>query len=193
MAWRRSGDKPLSEPMMVNLLTNICVTRPQWVKWQSHLPGTNELTDGSINAWQTLLLSTKIVKLVILIKSNKVCNLLFVMMNGMQLDMFKLCLHQTWLVIGFQWKGIIKQWRCPFPSRGYINHLSLTDWTWLFPMTWVIALSRGKLHKLYTCKKSIRLSTQNGVDVYQCLLRIFTSQCLWGQWLANSSSHVFHR
>ena len=32
MAWRRPGDKPLSEPMMVNLLTHICVTRPQWVK-----------------------------------------------------------------------------------------------------------------------------------------------------------------
>ena len=32
MAWRRPGDKPLSETMMVNLLTHICVTRPQWVK-----------------------------------------------------------------------------------------------------------------------------------------------------------------
>ena len=32
MAWRRTGDKPLSEPMMVSLLTHICVTRPQWVK-----------------------------------------------------------------------------------------------------------------------------------------------------------------
>ena len=31
MAWRRPGDKSLSEPMMVNLLTHICVTRPQWV------------------------------------------------------------------------------------------------------------------------------------------------------------------
>ena len=31
MAWRRSGDKPLSEPMMVSLLTHIYVTRPQWV------------------------------------------------------------------------------------------------------------------------------------------------------------------
>ena len=31
MAWRRSGDKPLSEPMMVSLLTHICVARPQWV------------------------------------------------------------------------------------------------------------------------------------------------------------------
>ena len=33
MAWRRPGNKPLSEPMMVNLLTHICVTWPQWVKW----------------------------------------------------------------------------------------------------------------------------------------------------------------
>ena len=31
MAWRRPGNKPLSEPMMVSLLTHICVTRPQWV------------------------------------------------------------------------------------------------------------------------------------------------------------------
>ena len=31
MAWRRPGDKPLSEPMMVSLLTHRSVTRPQWV------------------------------------------------------------------------------------------------------------------------------------------------------------------
>ena len=31
MAWRRSGDKSLSEPMMISLPTHICVTRPQWV------------------------------------------------------------------------------------------------------------------------------------------------------------------
>ena len=31
MAWRRPADKPLSKPMMVSLLTHICVTRPQWV------------------------------------------------------------------------------------------------------------------------------------------------------------------
>ena len=35
MAWRRSGGKPLSEPMMVILLTHIC--RPQWV----NSPGQN--------------------------------------------------------------------------------------------------------------------------------------------------------
>ena len=29
MAWRRPGNKPLSEPMMIISLTHICVTRPQ--------------------------------------------------------------------------------------------------------------------------------------------------------------------
>ena len=46
MAWRRPGDKPLSEPMMVSLLTHICVNRPQWVKaeciWGRTLQGTFE-------------------------------------------------------------------------------------------------------------------------------------------------------
>ena len=32
MAWCRPGDKPLSDPMMVKLLTHIVVTWPQWVK-----------------------------------------------------------------------------------------------------------------------------------------------------------------
>ena len=31
MAWRRPGDKPLSEPMMVSLPTHICVIWSQWV------------------------------------------------------------------------------------------------------------------------------------------------------------------
>ena len=34
MDWRRPGDKPLSEPIMVSSLTHICVTRPQWVNRQ---------------------------------------------------------------------------------------------------------------------------------------------------------------
>ena len=29
MAWRRPGNKPLSEPMMVRSLTHICITQPQ--------------------------------------------------------------------------------------------------------------------------------------------------------------------
>ena len=43
MAWRRPGDKPLSEPMMARLLTHICVTRPQWVKTLK-----NNVGDGRI-------------------------------------------------------------------------------------------------------------------------------------------------
>ena len=31
MAWCQPGDKPLSETMMVSLMTHICVTRPEWV------------------------------------------------------------------------------------------------------------------------------------------------------------------
>ena len=34
MAWRRPGDKPLSEPMIFSWLTLVCVTQPQWVKWK---------------------------------------------------------------------------------------------------------------------------------------------------------------
>ena len=32
MAWRRPGDKALSEPMVAELLTHVCVIRSQWVK-----------------------------------------------------------------------------------------------------------------------------------------------------------------
>ena len=39
MAWHLPGDKPLSESMIVSLLTHIRVTRPQWVKSKSRLSG----------------------------------------------------------------------------------------------------------------------------------------------------------
>ena len=32
MAWRPTGDKPSSGPMIITLLTHVCVTRPQWLK-----------------------------------------------------------------------------------------------------------------------------------------------------------------
>ena len=52
MAWHRPGDKPLSETMMVNLLTHISVTRPQWVKlieaeWPMYI--SNLAINGSDN------------------------------------------------------------------------------------------------------------------------------------------------
>ena len=36
MTWHRPGDKPLSEPIMVTLLTYVCVTRHQRVKHKIH-------------------------------------------------------------------------------------------------------------------------------------------------------------
>ena len=44
MAWRRPGDKSLSEPMMVRLPTHICVPRSQWVKQLRHLCPLDDLT-----------------------------------------------------------------------------------------------------------------------------------------------------
>ena len=49
MAWRRSGNKPLSGTMMVSLLTHICVTRPQWVKTVNVCMTGIFLGMGSIN------------------------------------------------------------------------------------------------------------------------------------------------
>ena len=46
MAWRWSGDKPLSEPMMVSLLTHTYVTRPQWVNVFKHSHSNNLWVDG---------------------------------------------------------------------------------------------------------------------------------------------------
>ena len=38
MAWRRPGDEPFSEVMMVSLLRPICVTWSQWVTRKKHSP-----------------------------------------------------------------------------------------------------------------------------------------------------------
>ena len=38
MAWRRSEDKSLFEPIMISLLMDICVTRPQIVKYNYSMP-----------------------------------------------------------------------------------------------------------------------------------------------------------
>ena len=57
MAWCRSDDKPLSEPVVVSLLMHICITRPQWVN-------TSDYGECSyqIWSWYLLLVSTEITK-----------------------------------------------------------------------------------------------------------------------------------
>ena len=56
MAWHRSGYKPLSEPMMVSLLTHICVTRPQWVILYSQYDdlATQRARAYAATAWEGL-------------------------------------------------------------------------------------------------------------------------------------------
>ena len=59
MAWCRPGDKPLSEPMMIILLTHTCVTRPQWVNtcWQSPL----KLFPPMLNCRELPFISTTVI------------------------------------------------------------------------------------------------------------------------------------
>ena len=68
MAWRRLGDKPLPEPMMVRLPTHICGTQPQWVKCNKAQPSyiflgllyllsvieTHKLVNIVLDYWGTL-------------------------------------------------------------------------------------------------------------------------------------------
>ena len=56
MAWRRPGDKPLSDPMMVSVLTHICVTWPQWVKLscQNILASTSKCHNLLSRYWSIL-------------------------------------------------------------------------------------------------------------------------------------------
>ena len=52
MAWRRPGDKPLYELMIVRLSTHICVTRPQWVNFSG-------CSESRCHAWNCLKSSMK--------------------------------------------------------------------------------------------------------------------------------------
>ena len=54
-AWHRSGDKPLSEAMMISLLTHICVTRPQWVN----------ITSTVYELWEVLQIRVEMVLLLV--------------------------------------------------------------------------------------------------------------------------------
>ena len=49
MAWRRPVDKPLSEPMMVSLLTHICVYGVRW--WTRHLYLTCRVKCRLVTNW----------------------------------------------------------------------------------------------------------------------------------------------
>ena len=50
MAWCRPGNKPLSEPMMVSLLTHICVTRSQWYNYRVTFNQLNSTADVLVSS-----------------------------------------------------------------------------------------------------------------------------------------------
>ena len=55
MAWRRSGDKPLSETMMVSLPTHIWVTRPQWVNLVYYSTGIILSMGSATERWRHIV------------------------------------------------------------------------------------------------------------------------------------------
>ena len=66
MAWCRPGDKPLSEPMMISLLTHICVTRPQWDNY-------NHYSDVPWGSWRLKSSATqRLVRLWFMLSTKKV-------------------------------------------------------------------------------------------------------------------------
>ena len=64
MAWRRPGDKPLSEPMMIISLTHICVTRPQWV----NIPSADSTMQNhdDLCPINDMIMSTSIIQLLLI-------------------------------------------------------------------------------------------------------------------------------
>ena len=65
MTWHRPGDKPLSEPMMVRLVTHICATRPTFI------------LDRVLNRY---FIATEVImqlQLAVTANNNRQCNVLF--------------------------------------------------------------------------------------------------------------------
>ena len=96
MAWRRSGDKPLSEPMMVRLPTHICVTRPQWVKvWDEiiHLfPNINGLMAPSyyLKQWGVDIAVARGVDIAVRLFSDcEIKNMFKPNLNGIAIEVWK--------------------------------------------------------------------------------------------------------
>ena len=62
MAWRRSGDKPLAEPIMFNERTHICATRPQWVNKMNNILNKINILLISLTVWITYNKFTNLTK-----------------------------------------------------------------------------------------------------------------------------------
>ena len=88
MAWRRPGDKPLSEPMMVSLPMHICVTRPQWVykTASGHCPTkTDEDTCIHLLLLKDFLLGLNIVMKTLVLSNRALLPLMHIFQHGVNI------------------------------------------------------------------------------------------------------------
>ena len=73
MDWCQSGDKPLSEPILVILLTHICITQPQWVNYM------NDSSSGKSSTWISRIYFKKVRYVTWLLSNSLSCCQVFVM------------------------------------------------------------------------------------------------------------------
>ena len=140
MAWRRPGDKPLSEPMMVSLPTHICVARPQWVK-QNHrqklslilydesLPTETIIVKPLVGFWWSLTMKTQETQL-------QVHRALYSYRSddANKYNIAGLLWVRNWLVLGVLilarvWKRTCPMCNCPFCFQHISQfHTGSCDW-----------------------------------------------------------------
>ena len=88
MAWRRLGDKPLFEPMMARLKTQICVIRPQWVKCMRYPLWFLQQNTSGTPIWYFCLRLEKITK----------CTYVFQKLVAVFLVCLIWCITMTWFL-----------------------------------------------------------------------------------------------
>ena len=107
MAWRRPGDKPLSEPMMVRLPTHICVTQPQWVN--------------------TVMKCWKFVNMFWLTDAFRICS-----ECNIWLEWYKALLADDWANISWDWPFLSKQTVLPYWNKSLLLSCLFFSRNWCF-------------------------------------------------------------
>ena len=152
MAWRRAGDKPLSEPIMVSLTTHICVTRLQWVNDVSM-----EALRGNV-VWHERHVFFRLLTQCGLLTSEgvpKACHHWFSQWH----DAFLVpshCLYQCWLMDIFTHRNMkFESWSIAFHPRKYfwisrlqyVSHFIKASLCWInsdvgAAQKWLVAICR---------------------------------------------------
>ena len=142
MAWRRPGDKPLSEPMLVSLPTYICVTRPQRIKGgkqdiHTGLPCSKHLHKGHGGGWLLKGLSNKAG-----VRQMYCCGC---KMEAQWLANYHHVINGTCCKPNYSlWAMVLPPFRCLFlsvPSLGDQSGTLNNDWATLEPSNWLVLRS----------------------------------------------------